>query len=95
MSARRSTARRTPAAIPEHMLEPGYFTALIRRHNWPPGWQPSRDAGAGAARLPRGAAAIANRERQAQSGIGWGSGTSVMPGTPGTMRPAWMGRGTV
>jgi hypothetical protein len=92
MSARRSSARRAPAAIPAHMLVPGYFTELIRRHNGPPMFESRIDAAGADARLPRGAAAIAHRERQAQSGIGWGSGTSVMPGTPGTVRPAWMVR---
>ena len=36
MSRRHDPRRRTAAPIPEHMLVPGYFTELIRRHNWPP-----------------------------------------------------------
>lgn len=86
----RKRARRVAPSIPEHMLEPGYFTELMRRHNWPPMFESRIDEQA-----PRpliGAALIAHRERQAQDGTGWATGTVVMGGTPGHQRPAWMVR---
>lgn len=92
MSRRHDSRRRTAAPIPEHMLVPGYFTELIRRHNWPPMFESRLAAPASRDAHLRGAAAIAHRERQAQDGIGWGTGTSVMPNTPGNPRPAWMVR---
>lgn len=70
------------------MLAPGYFTALIRQHNWPPMFESRIDDDAACAL--RGAAAIAIRDRQAANGIGWGDGTQPMPNTPHHPRPAWM-----
>ena len=86
--------RPAPAAIPEHMTTGAYFTALVRRHNFPPMWQPSepeRKLSGGAAMVgtKRG---IEERERQAAEGIGWGSGTTLQPNTPKNKRPAWMAR---
>jgi hypothetical protein len=40
------------------------------------------------------ALAVAERERQAAKGVGWGSGTIAMPGTPVQPKPGFMkGRG--
>lgn len=79
-----------PAPIPPHMATGRYFTELIRRHNWPPGFepQPVDDRSAFADAKSRGATEL--RERRAELGIGWGAGTVVMPRTPGNVRPAWM-----
>lgn len=40
----------------------GYFTALMVRHNWPPGWQPAVDWGINHAR----ASEIAAKQRAGQ-----------------------------
>ena len=88
--------RRPPklAPIPAHMTTGHYFTALIRAHDWPPGWRPAapeRKLNGGAALIGtrRG---IEERERQAAEGIGWGSGTTPQPNTPKNRRPEWMNR---
>lgn len=80
--------RRAAAPIPEHMLAPGYFTELIRLHNWPPMFASRIDVDRAA--VLKGAAAIAQRERAAHTGEGWASGTLPMPKTPGHLRPTWM-----
>ena len=83
--------RRKAPPIPAHMLEPGYFTELVRQHNWPPLFRPSV---ALEDEPPRPAAqtALAVREHQAQTGQGWGSGTVVMGRTPKNARPMWIAR---
>jgi hypothetical protein len=35
---------------------------------------------------------LQRRESDSATGKGWGSGTTVMPGTPGQARPAFMGK---
>lgn len=83
------TRRRVVPPIPEDMRVPGYFTELMRRHNWPPGFVCSLDV-----RPERKSAApmvtTQERERQSAAGIGWACGTVLMPKTPKYFRPAWM-----
>lgn len=90
MTALRRRRRRPAPDIPAHMLTGEYFTALMRRHNFPPMFVSRIDEDAPMPLI--GAAAIAHRERQAQTGVGWGTGTTVMPGTPKNKRPTWMVR---
>lgn len=82
--------RRRIQPIPPHMLTGTYFSELVKRHNWPPMFEPSADA---AHKMPAQLGlSPAERERRAEQGVGWGAGTVVMPGTPGNARPAWMVR---
>jgi hypothetical protein len=54
-------------------VEPGYFTELVRKFNWPPDWQPMRDWGKDS--IKHRDIARANREqRQAQGHTGSISG---------------------
>lgn len=85
---KRCAAPRAPA----REYPPGYFTELVRRHNWPPGFE-SRIGDEDTAR-PNVVAAAAARERQSQDGTGWGNGTVVgMARTPKHRRPAWINPG--
>lgn len=81
-------ARATP--IPAHMLAPGYFLALVRRHDWPPGFAAGLDARPAEQRVT--SHSIAERERQTNEAVGWANGTVLMAGTPKHPRPEWMGR---
>lgn len=84
--------RRRTQAIPAHMLTGAYFTELIRAHNFPPMFESRTGADP---KYAVGPVSINERERQVTQGIGWGSGTTVLPGTPGNKRPGWMaGSGT-
>jgi hypothetical protein len=84
------TRRARPAPIPAEMTTGSYFLALVKRHNWPPGFeaQPVDERSAFGDAKSRGATEL--RERRAALGIGWGAGTVLMPRTPGNVRPAWM-----
>jgi hypothetical protein len=62
----------------------GYFSALVREHNWPPRFEPQFQLGGGWSDARR---VMDMRERQSASGIGWGDGTIPMPGTPKLPRP--------
>lgn len=78
---------------PKPSYTPGFFTELMRRHNWPPGFV-SRTADAV---LARGSNDERNRrmretEARALAGVGWAGGTIQMPGTTDNVRPAWMPR---
>lgn len=79
---------------PSREFPPGYFTALMRAHNWPPMFEPQPVEKPTFADVKSRGATEA-RERQAAQGIGWAGGTCVMPGTPGHPRPAWMVRSKV
>jgi len=37
---RRACSRRRVDLAPDEAYWPGYFTALVRQHNWPPQFQP-------------------------------------------------------
>jgi len=81
------TRRRAPA-IPAHMLTGCYFSELVKRHNWPPGFTPSADS---ANKMPAQLGLTpAERERRAELGIGWGNGSMVMPNSPKHMAPGWL-----
>jgi len=67
---------------------PGWFTELIRLHNWPPGFVSALDR-----EKPEFKPHVTTdeqRERQIAAGYGWGSGTVPMPGTPKRRAPGWM-----
>jgi hypothetical protein len=85
--------RRKAAAVQAADHPPGFFTALVLQHNWPPMWQPAeyrwpalRGAAAAAAALP----VLAAAQRRAAAGVGWGKGTLPMPGTPKHEAPGYM-----
>lgn len=40
---RRVCSRHQPAATPAREFVPGFFTALVRLHNWPPNFQPQAE----------------------------------------------------
>lgn len=72
---------------------PGFFTALVVAHNWPPMWQPAehrwpalRGAAAAAALSP----VLAAAQRRTSESVGWGRGTLPMAGTPTTAAPGYM-----
>jgi hypothetical protein len=69
--------------------EPGHFTALMTAHNWPPKFVSRWNIAAQRVGLLQ---TVQRRESDSATGTGWGSGTTVMPGTPGSARPAFMGR---
>lgn len=78
--------RHTPAlAYPA-----GYFTALMREANWPPGFEAALDLGGANAQRQR--AASAAREAAAANGTGWGNGTIPMANTPKNPMPKMMAR---
>lgn len=80
--------RRRTQAIPAHMLTGQYFSELVKRHNWPPGFAPSADA---TNKMPAQLGLTqAERERRAELGIGWGNGTMVMANSPKHRAPGWM-----
>ena len=74
---------------PSKAFVPGRFTELIFRHNWPPNYWPQP---LGIDTAINAKTATANRERAAGEGIGWGDGTTPLPGTPKYLKPAWMVR---
>ena len=83
--------RRASPAEPAADYVPGFFTALVHRHNWPPRWQsamPEPDhRQAAAVRAGQVARRVGN-----ETGLGWGNGTLALPGTPGTLPPGALRR---
>jgi hypothetical protein len=65
----------------------GYYTEPCRKW-WGQGWKPMTNGVSD--RLPIGRPSILERERQTAEGIGWGSGTTPLPGTPKHARPGWL-----
>lgn len=83
--------RRKPTPIVDY--PPGHFTEPVRAwfgHYWTPTWPTlvTRDYSGHEAQR----ALMLARERQAESGDGWGSGTIPMAKTPTHSRPAWMAK---
>ena len=80
--------RRRTQAIPAHMLTGAYFSELVKRHNWPPMFEPRADS---ANKMPAQLGlSPAERERRAELGIGWGNGSMVMPNSPKHRAPGWL-----
>lgn len=77
------TRKHPPASYP-----PGYFTELIRAHDWPPKFEPryAHDD----TEWKRRMAGIAAREVAIATGAGWNTGTIVLPNTPKWVRPEMM-----
>ena len=74
--------RLIPVAYP-----PGYFTELIYKHNWPPGFMPqpwNRRSEINAENARQ------NHATAAEKGAGWAYGTIDMPNTPTNLRPGWI-----
>lgn len=67
---------------------PGFFSELVKRHNWPPGFVSQIERAKPEYKPP--VTTDAQRERQIAAGIGWGSGTMALPRTPKRPRPGWM-----
>lgn len=67
---------------------PGFFSALVKRHNWPPGFVSKLDREK--PEVKPHVTTDAQRARQIADGYGWGSGTIPMPGTPRRRAPGWM-----
>jgi len=87
----------TRKATPATAYPPGYFTALVYAHNWPPRYEPQPvHAAPGTPKRGRPPTLTsAERERQAAAGIGWGTGAVVMAGTPKRSRPEWIDPGSL
>jgi hypothetical protein len=75
--------RPRPASVPSY--PPGHFTLLIKRHDWPPAFEPQFEP---EARRSDERQVIATREQQTANAVGWGSGTLPMTKTPRHARPA-------
>ena len=66
----------------------GYFTALIAEHNWPPNFEPRMDIDPN--EYARRLGGLQARETALQKGVGWNTGTIVLPNTPKWLRPQMM-----
>lgn len=66
----------------------GWFTELIREHNWPPGFTPRYEHDD--TDWKRRLAGQAAREVAINEGKGWNTGTIVLPNTPSWRRPEMM-----
>lgn len=81
--------RRPAAAAPAHEYRPGYFTELVRTHDWPPSFVSAFKRAPGeqdSAKLSQ----QARESREAGVGFGQGGGTIKLPGTPYANRPPGM-----
>lgn len=73
-AGRKACSRHKSAAAPSAAVEPGFFTALVVQHNWPPSFVSAWTAGRNTA--PQAEAARANRK----AGIGHGAADLGLPG---------------
>ena len=71
---------------------PGFFTELMRRHDWPPGFVSRTDDDARTVAIADANRAMRETDARAVAGIWWGTGTIPLPRTPGNKRPTWMVR---
>lgn len=78
--------------IPTGDYPPGYFTAHIREHDWPPGWQPQIDGALISAQAAGVHAGRLATWRAKAEGKGWAVGTMPMPRTPSNPLPARQAR---
>lgn len=78
---KRTPAREYPA---------GFFTALIRLHNWPPNFEPQM--GHDQTEFQRKAAAAVARERALTTGGGWGPNSITLPNSLTSLAPKMMER---
>lgn len=72
-------------------VPPGYFTALIRKHNFPPMWQPQTDFRRDQSEAFKSQQASHAREIAAKEGRGWGNGYIGMGNSPKNLAPGGMG----
>lgn len=77
---------------PKPAYPPRYFTELMRRHNWPPGFVSRTGDDTRTVAAADANRAMRETDARAVAGIGWGTGTIPLPRTPGNKRPAWMVR---
>lgn len=77
---------------PRPPYTPGFFTELMRRHNWPPGFVSRTADDPKAAGIAETHRAMRETDARAVAGIGWGTGTCPLPKTPNNKRPTWMVR---
>jgi hypothetical protein len=75
---------------PTKTYPPGYFTESMTRHNWPPRFVSKMDAASTSAHHQRASAKA--RELAVEHGLGWGTGTIVLPNTPKHQAPGMMER---
>lgn len=73
-------------ATPARDYPPGYFTELIRKHNFPPMFEPC----ARRMEVRFGGVAPVTEEDFARARGGWGAGTMDMPRTPSHAAPGWI-----
>ena len=76
--------RKARKALPEVTYPAGFFSELVKAHNWPPRFE-SRLHAIDLGDKPK-------LGRPLKHGGGWGNGTIPLPGTPMSGKPAWMPR---
>jgi hypothetical protein len=90
----RPAPRRARAMVAHHqaapVYPPGYFLALVRKHDWPPRFESVADFSSQTDMLRTRSAQLGRAMAQAQ-GLGWGNGTIPMLGTPIRLAPGNMG----
>lgn len=77
---------------PKPSYTPGFFTELMRRHDWPPGFVSRTGDDVRTVAIADANRAMSEKDARAVAGIGWGTGTIQLPRTPGNKRPTWMVR---
>lgn len=83
----------TPPPVQDEAFATGHFTALIRRHNWPPDFTPQLRRPVYVNQFGETAQEVAARSREAglAEGRSYALGTVQMPGTSKTSKPVgWM-----
>jgi hypothetical protein len=71
---------------------PGYFTALMRRHNWPPNFQSALQLDDKRYGVVASQRASQQREAGVANGQLWAIGTVPELKHKGYEKPAWMGK---
>lgn len=67
----------------------GYFTEVMRLHNFPPNFV-SRTTAKDGAPVEASRRSTAAREEAMRTGLGWSTGTLPMPNTPTRTAPDWL-----
>ena len=68
---------------------PGYFSALVREHDWPPEFKAHPSVSDWRSPSAMSKKASEAREAAAERGEAWGLGKICLPGTPNQLRPGW------
>ena len=85
-NTKRRRTKPKPVAYPD-----GFFTSLMRAHNWPPGFV-SRTTAKDGAPVDASRRSTAAREEAMRSGLWWGTGTLPLSNTPTRDSTDWIVR---